>query len=282
MVTERAQLPQLGLGLGLRSKHLGYILEKQPPVGFFELLSENYLDGAARSNRIVSEISERYQVVLHGVSLSIGSSDPLNFEYLKRLKKLADQLRAPWISDHVCWTGVLGRNTHDLLPIPYTQEALTHMAERVRVVSDFLERPLLLENPSSYVSFAYSSMSEAEFMRGLVELSGCGILLDINNIYVSAKNHSFDPVEYIEKLPLESVVQVHLAGHTNKGTHILDTHSDHVIDEVWDLFAHLVAKTGPVSTMVEWDENIPAFEVVFAEVRKAHKFFTKRGTFLHA
>lgn len=281
MKTLRQDVPQLGLGLGLRGTHLAHIREYQPDVGFFELLSENYLHGSVAMQKVIAEMSERYPLVLHGVSLSIGSTDPLDFEYLAKLKHLACQLDAPWVSDHVCWTGVLGQNTHDLLPMPYTEESLNNMVERVRIVSDFIERPFLLENPSSYVTFSTSSMSEAEFLARLVDASGCGLLLDVNNIYVTAQNHGYDAFAYLEALPLDSVVQVHLAGHTHKGSHLLDTHSDHVKDEVWALYHKLVKQTGYVSTMVEWDEDIPEFRVVFDEVQKAKRYLPSEGVLSH-
>ena len=282
MKTKRQDLPQLGLGLGLRSSHLSHIRENKPAVGFFELLSENYLHGSMQVQRTISDVNEHYPLVLHGVSLSIGSTDPLDFDYLAKLKHLANQVDAPWVSDHVCWTGVLGQNTHDLLPTPYTEESLRNMVERVRVVADYLERPFLLENPSSYVTFSNSTMSESEFLARLVEDSGCGLLLDVNNIYVTSHNHGYDALAYLLELPLDSVVQVHLAGHTNKGTHILDTHSDHVIDEVWALYHELVKRSGHVSTMVEWDENIPEFEIVFAEVQKAKRYLPDEAGVSHA
>ena len=208
---------------------------------------------------------------MHGVSLSIGSTDPLNFEYLAKLKRLARQTGARWVSDHLCWTGVLGLNTHDLLPIPLNEETLAHVVERVRTVQDFLERPLVLENPSTYVTFADSTMSEWEFLARLADEADCGLLLDVNNVYVSSVNHDFDPREYVENLPHERVVQCHLAGHTNCGTHLIDTHDDHVIDPVWELYRLAHELTGGMSTLLEWDAQIPEFPVVHAEVLKARQ-----------
>jgi uncharacterized protein (UPF0276 family) len=221
---------------------------------------------------VLQQIAERYPVVMHGVSLSIGSTDPLDREHLTKLKALADRTKALWVSDHLCWTGVSGRNTHDLLPMPLTEEALSHVAGRVKTVSDFLERPLILENASTYAEFTASSMPEWEFFARLMEEADCGMLLDVNNVYVSSYNHGFDPKQYLDAIPPSRVTQYHLAGHTNKGTHIIDTHNDYVIDPVWELYRHSVARTGNVSTLLEWDADIPAFEVVHAEALKARAF----------
>jgi uncharacterized protein (UPF0276 family) len=217
-------------------------------------------------------VAERYPVALHGVSMSIGSTDPLNLEHLRKLKALADRTKAHWVSDHLCWTGVLGRNTHDLLPMPYTEDALRHTVARVKQAQDVLERPLVLENPSSYVEFAASTLPEWEFLSRLAEEADCGLLLDVNNVYVSSFNHGFDPNVYVDSIPAERVVQYHLAGHTHKGTHIVDTHSDHAIPEVWELYRRAVGRTGLVATLYEWDEDIPAFEVLHAEAMKAGAF----------
>ncbi len=268
-MSNRWDLPDLGIGVGLRTVHFGHILSQHPPVDWFEVLSENFLNTGGRPLHVLDQVVERYPVALHGVSLSIGSTDPLDLEYLKELKSLADRTRARWVSDHLCWTGVLGRNTHDLLPMPYTEEALRHTIARVREVSERLERPLVLENPSSYVEFAASTLTEWEFLSRLAQEADCGLLLDVNNVYVSAFNHGFDPREYIAGIPADRVVQYHVAGHTNKGTHILDTHSDHALPEVWDLYRMAWARTGPAATLYEWDEDIPEFEVVHAEARKA-------------
>jgi uncharacterized protein (UPF0276 family) len=261
--------PDLGVGVGLRSVHFGHILTQWPKVDWFEVLSENFMDTGGRPLHVLDRIAERYPVALHGVSLGIGNTDPLNRDYLRALKALADRVRARWVSDHLCWTGVLGKNSHDLLPMPYTEEALRHTVERARQVSETLERPLVLENPSSYVEFAASSMSEWEFLARLAERADCGLLLDVNNVYVSSFNHGFDSRQYVDAIPADRVVQYHLAGHTHKGTHIIDTHSDHAIPEVWELYRRAWRRTGPVATLYEWDENIPAFEVVHAEALKA-------------
>jgi uncharacterized protein (UPF0276 family) len=261
--------PDLGLGVGLRTVHFGHILSTWPGVDWFEVLSENFMDTGGRPLYVLDRVAERYPIALHGVSMSIGSTDRIDREYLRKLKALARRVRAHWVSDHLCWTGVAGRNVHDLLPMPYTEEALRHTAARVREVSEVLERPLVLENPSSYVEFTDSSMTEWEFLSRLCDESDCGLLLDVNNVYVSSFNHGFDPRAYIDAVPADRVVQYHLAGHTHKGTHIVDTHSDHAIQEVWDLYARSCRRTGNVATLYEWDEDIPAFEVVHAEALKA-------------
>lgn len=261
----------LGLGVGLRTVHFQHILDEWPAVDWFEVISENFMDSQGRPRHVLQQIAERYPVVMHGVSLSIGSTDPLNFEYLAKLKRLARETGARWISDHLCWTGVLGLNTHDLLPIPLNDETLAHVVSRVRTVQDYLERPLVLENPSTYVTFAQSSMSEWEFLSRLAAEADCGLLVDVNNVYVSSVNHDFDPRQYIENLPHERIVQCHLAGHTNCGTHLIDTHDDHVTDPVWDLYRLAHQLTGGMSTLLEWDARIPEFGVVHAEVLKARE-----------
>ena len=271
MTNPRLGHPLLGLGLGLRSVHFQHILTQTPAVDWFEIISENFMDSGGRPRYVLDQIAERYPVVMHGVSMSIGSSDPLNHDYLTRLKKLANAVGSHWVSDHLCWTGVAGRNTHDLLPIPFNEETLRHVVDRIRIVQDVLERPLVLENPSSYVTFAASTMSEWEFMYRMAEEADCGLLLDVNNVYVSSVNHDFDPVEYVESMPHERVVQVHLAGHTNLGTHCIDTHDGHVIDRVWELYRLAHRLTGGFSTLLEWDAKIPPFPELHAELLKAQQ-----------
>ena len=268
----RLGLPNLGLGVGLRSVHFPYILEERPQVDWFEVISENFMDSRGRPRHVLEQVAERYPIVMHGVSLSIGSTDPLNFEYLAKLKALARDVRAHWVSDHLCWTGVLGRNSHDLLPLPLNEESLAHVTARVKTVQEHLERPLVLENPSSYVTFAASTMTEWEYLSRLADETGCGLLLDVNNVYVSSVNHDFDPFEYVRNVPHERIVQVHLAGHTHCRTHIVDTHDDHVIDPVWELYRLTHQLTGGVSTLLEWDAKIPPFPVVHAEVLKAREY----------
>lgn len=275
MPEKRLGLPNLGLGVGLRSVHFSHILEHWPAVDWFEVISENFMDSQGRPRRIVEQIAERYPVVMHGVSLSIGSTDPLNMEYLRRLKGLAEAIQPHWVSDHICWTGVAARNTHDLLPIPFTEETLRHVSARVRVVQDFLERPLILENPSSYVEFQGSTMGEAEFVTRLAETTGCGLLLDVNNVYVSSFNHDLVPAEFIQSVPHDRIVQFHLAGHTNYTTHLIDTHDGQVIDPVWELYHLAHHLTGGVSTLLEWDADIPPFPVLHEEVLKAKRFMRK-------
>ncbi len=268
----RFDKPNLGLGVGLRTQHFGHILNKKPKVDWFEIVTENFLDTGGRPLWVLDQIAERHPIVLHGVSMSVGSPDPVDRSFLAKIKALAERVRAAWVSDHVCWTGVAGRNLHDLLPMPYTEEALRHMVRKIRQIQDLLERPLVLENPSSYVEFATSTMPEWEFIARMAEEADCGLLLDVNNVYVSSFNHGFDPEAYIRAIPPERVAYVHLAGHTNFGTHILDTHIGPVIDPVWKLFSLVHERTGGRSALLEWDEEIPAFPVVHREVLKARKW----------
>ncbi len=265
----------LGTGVGLRAPHFGHILGEKPEVGFFEILTENYLDTGGRPLYMLDQVAERYPIVMHGVSMSVGSTDPLDFAYLAKVKALAERIKAQWVSDHICWTGVAGRNTHDLLPLPYTDEALRHTSARVRAIQDFLERPVALENPSTYLEFVPSSMTEWEFIARLAEEADCGLLFDVNNVYVSAFNHGFDPRTYIDAIPGKRVCHYHLAGHTHKGTHILDTHSDFVVDPVWELYGYTLRRLGSRATLLEWDADIPPFEVVHAEALKAQAWRDK-------
>ncbi len=266
------KLPNLGLGLGLRSVHFNHILEHNPPVDWFEIISENFMDSGGRPRQVVQQIAERYPVVMHGVSMSIGSTDPLDFDYLKKLKQLAKEIKPVWISDHLCWTGVLGNNTHDLLPVPLNEETLAHIAERVLTVQDYLERPLILENPSAYLAFQHSTMPEWDFFKYLTEETGCGLLLDVNNVFVTCYNNDLDPFEYLNKIPADRVVQMHIAGHQFCGTHIIDTHDRKVIPDVWELFSLAWKRTGGASVLLEWDSNIPPLEEYHAELLKAKEF----------
>jgi uncharacterized protein (UPF0276 family) len=268
----RFGLPNLGVGLGLRTVHYSAILNGRPDVGWFEIISENYMQTAGRPLYILDQIAERYPVVMHGVSMSIGSVDPLDRTYLRELKALRDRIGAVWVSDHLCWTGVHGRNTHDLLPMPYTEESLAHVVSRVKAVQDFLEAPLLLENPSSYVEFTGSTFSEYDFLAALAEEADCGLLLDVNNVYVASFNHGYDPMRYLEALPMDRVVQFHVAGHTNNGTHIVDTHIGPVVDPVWKLFGEAYRRSGGAAMMLEWDAEIPSFDATWAEAQRAHEF----------
>lgn len=275
MPPRRLGLPHLGLGVGLRAPHFSHLLEHSPPLDWLEIISENYMDSGGRPRHVLRQLAERYPIVMHGVSLSIGSCDPLNREYLAKLKRLAQETNARWVSDHLCWTGIAGRNTHDLLPLPFTEETLRHVVARVRQVQEILERPLVLENPSSYVTFTQSTMPEWEFVARVAEEADCGLLLDVNNVYVSAYNHDFDPAEYLRHIPAERIVQFHLAGHTNLGTHCIDTHDGPVIDPVWQLYRLAHEAIGGASTLLEWDASIPPFPEVHAEVLRAKEMITR-------
>ena len=258
-----------GFGLGLRPRHYEAILESRPRVDWFEALSENYMIPGGRPLRYLERIRERYPVALHGVSLSIGGSDPVNQEYLDGLKALAKRIEPAWISDHLCWTGVGGRNLHDLMPLPYTEEALKHVAGRVRAVQDLLGRRILLENVSSYVAYRDSAMSEWEFLAALARDADCDILLDVNNIYVSAFNHGFNALEFLDAMPRRRVRQIHLAGHDNCGDLIIDTHDAKVVEPVWELYAEAMRRFGPVPTMIERDGRIPPLGALVRELDRA-------------
>ncbi len=261
--------PAIGFGLGLRVPHYEAILATHPAIDWLEVLTENYLVPGGRPLHYLMRMRETYPLAMHGVSLSIGSSAPLDREYLRELKALARRLEPAWISDHLCWTGVAGRNTHDLLPLPYTEEALANVVERVGTVQDFLGRRILLENVSSYVGFRDSHLTEWQFLGEIATRADCLILLDVNNIYVSAVNHEFDPLEYLNAIPAERVQQIHLAGHENHSDYLVDTHDHPVPDPVWELYAAAVRRFGPVSTMIERDDHIPPLEELCAELEQA-------------
>jgi uncharacterized protein len=261
--------PSLGFGLGLRVDHYEAVLSDRPRVDWFEVLTENYLVPGGKPLNYLMRFRERYPLAMHGVSLSIGSTAPLDHEYLRQVKALAARIEPEWISDHLCWTGVAGRNTHDLLPLPYTEEALAHVVARVRTVQEVLERRILLENVSSYVSFRDSPLSEWQFLAEIAARADCLILLDVNNIYVSAVNHEFDPLEYLEAIPPERVQQIHLAGHENHGDYLVDTHDHPVPDPVWELYASAIRRCGAVSTMIERDDRIPPLAELCAELDQA-------------
>ncbi|MGD9502129.1 MAG: DUF692 domain-containing protein [Methyloceanibacter sp.] len=267
MITEKP--PYLGFGLGLRPKHYKEILDGNPAIDWFEIISENYMIEGGQPLRLLDQIVERYPVVMHGVSMSIASTAPIDFEYLSGLKKLAERVKPKWISDHLCWTGVHGVNLHDLLPIPYTEEALNHVVDRVGQVQDFLGRRLTLENVSSYVTFGQSEMTEWEFVSELAKRADCWLLFDVNNVYVSAFNHGFSADDFLNGVPRDRVVQFHVAGHSHEETHIIDTHDHPVCDEVWDFYGKSVANFGPVSTMIERDDNIPPLAELVAELDHA-------------
>ena len=261
--------PFLGFGLGLRPEHYPAVLEDRPAVDWFEIISENYLVAGGRPLYFLDRIREHYPMVMHGVSLSIGGCDPLDPGYLAALKRLAARVEPAWISDHLCWTGIDGRNLHDLLPLPYTEEAIAHVAGRVGQVQDCLGRQILLENVSSYVTYTDSRISEWEFLSAVAERADCHILLDVNNVCVSAHNHGFDPLAYLDGVPPGRVRQIHLAGHSHNGSLIVDTHDHPVPDPVWALYAEAIARLGPVSTMIERDDDIPPLETLLAELAQA-------------
>lgn len=261
----------LGFGLGLRSQHYADILAGSPDVDWFEAISENYFVDGGLPLINLTQIRARYPIVLHGVSLSIATTAPLDLDYLGRLKALADRIEPEWVSDHLCWTGVHGYNMHDLLPIPYTREALDHVVERVQRVQDFLGRTIALENVSSYVSFRHSEMPEWEFIAELSRRTDCWLILDVNNVYVSAFNHEFDARAFIDGVPADKVVQFHLAGHEHNITHIIDTHDHDVTEDVWGLYAHAVRRFGAVSTMIERDDHIPPLADMVAELDIARR-----------
>jgi uncharacterized protein len=261
----------LGFGLGLRVDHYEAILADNPPVDWFEALTENYLVPGGKPLDYLMRIRERYPMVMHGVSLSIGSTQPLDRNYLSQVKALAARVEPQWVSDHLCWTGIAGRNMHDLLPLPYTEEALANVVERVRTVQDILGRRILLENVSSYVTYRDSQVTEWEFLSEIARRADCLILLDVNNIYVSSVNHEFDPLDYLNAIPVDRVQQIHLAGHENHGDYLVDTHDHPVPDPVWELYSAAVRRFGSVSTMIERDANIPPLEELCAELDAARQ-----------
>jgi uncharacterized protein len=256
----------LGFGLGLRPEHYDAILADRPPLGFLEALSENYLVPGGKPLHYLDRIRALYPLVLHGVSLSIGSAEPLDREYLRNLKLLISRTEPRWVSDHLCWTGVDGINLHDLMPLPYTAEALRHVADRVRQVQDFLGQRILLENVSSYVSYQQSEMTEWEFLSELATTADCLLLLDVNNVYVNSRNHGFDPHAFIAGLPAYRVRQIHLAGHEDHGDYVVDTHDAAIVDPVYALYEKTCRRLGPISTMIERDAKIPALETLLAEL----------------
>ncbi|MGH7785314.1 MAG: MNIO family bufferin maturase [Candidatus Binatia bacterium] len=270
-----AEFPALGFGVGLRPVHYGHVLEARPAVDWFEVISENFLVPGGRPLHVLERVRADYPLVLHGVSLSIGSTDPLDRQYLRQLAALAQRVEPAWISDHLCWSGVGGHSLHDLLPLPYTEEALAHVVERVRQVQDALNRRIVLENVSSYMSFCDSTLSEWEFVTAVAEQADCALLLDVNNVFVSAVNHGFDPAAYLAAIPVGRVAQFHLAGHSDHGTHLLDTHDHPVRDDVWRLFAAAVQRFGVVATLIEWDDHIPPFPRLLAEAERARAVATE-------
>jgi uncharacterized protein (UPF0276 family) len=262
-------VPSLGHGIGLRTEHYADVLATPPPVDWFEVISDNFMEPGGNPRRVLRAVRERWPVVLHGVSLSLGSTDPLDAGYLDRLAALAREIQPAIVSDHLCWGSHGGRYAHDLLPLPFTEEALAHVAERVLRVQDRLRRPILVENVSSYVAFTQSSMTEWQFLTALAERTDCGLLLDVNNVFVSAHNHGFDARAFIDAIPAGRVGQFHLAGHSRLGELLLDTHDHPVRDEVWDLYRHAVARFGDVPTLIEWDDKVPSLARVVEESLRA-------------
>jgi len=272
--------PYLGFGLGLRPQHYADLLERpddapDPRVDWFEIISENYMSAGGRPLINLDRVRERYPMVMHGVSLSIGSVDLLDRDYLDSLKALAERVDPAWISDHLCWTGVDGVNLHDLLPLPYTEEALAHVVDRIGQVQDHLGRRIALENASTYVTFTHSEMSEWDFLAEMAKRADCDLLLDVNNIFVSGFNHGFDPIDFIEGLPAERIVQIHLAGHEHNETHIVDTHDAPVIEAVWSLYGEAISRLGPITTMIERDADIPPLADMETELDRARTIAAK-------
>jgi len=263
--------PYLGYGLGLRKEHYETVLDERPNVDWFEIISENYMVEGGKPIDYLTRIREHYPMVMHGVSMSMGSTEPLDFNYLRKLKALIKRVEPAWFSDHLCWTGVNGLNLHDLMPLPYTEEAIKHVVERISTVQDYIGQQMLVENVSSYVSYNDSRITEWEFLKEVAERADCFILLDINNIYVSAYNHNFDPYEYLTAMPSDRVMQFHLAGHTHENNLIIDTHDHPVSDPVFDLYDKAVQHFGRVSTMIERDDNIPPLNELLDELEHARR-----------
>jgi uncharacterized protein (UPF0276 family) len=261
-----------GVDIGLRVSHYDHILSRKPVVDWFEIISEHYMADDGRPLRILDQILDKYRVVQHGVSMYFGSAQPLNRDHLKRIKNLTKRTETPWLSDHLCWGSVDGRYTHDLLPLPYTFEAIRIAAERVRMVQDYLEIPVAVENVSSYAEYHDSEMAEWEFLNEVVHAADCGILLDVNNIYVSSYNNNFNPMDYVNSIPAERVAQIHVAGHSKFENDTLDTHDHPVLDPVWRLYARAIERCGPTATLLEWGDNLPSSEEVHSEALKANRF----------
>lgn len=270
-IHDTPKLPCLGYGLGLRVDHYESLLEHPGPVQWLEIVSENYMIPGGRPLAWLERFRERFPLVMHGVSMSIGGTDPLDEGYLQRLAELARHVQPKWISDHLCWTGVQGVNLHDLMPLPYTEEALAHVVERVQRVQERLGRRILLENVSSYLRFAESQLTEWEFLAEVATRADCLILLDINNIYVSAHNHGFSPLAYLDGIPAPRVQQFHLAGHEHASQLIIDTHDAPIVDPVWQLYVEAVRRFGRVSTMIERDDHIPPLDALLAELAHARQ-----------
>jgi uncharacterized protein (UPF0276 family) len=265
-----------GIGIGLRVPHYRHILSKKPVVDWFEVISENFMCDGGRPLEVLDQILEQYRVVQHGVSMYFGSADLPDREHLKKLKALVKRTKTPWLSDHLCWGSVDGTYTHDLLPMPYTKAVARKTASNIRRVQDFCEVPVCVENVSSYAEYHQSTMTEWEFLSEVAELADCGILLDVNNIYVAAKNHNFNPYDYLNHVPHHRVGQIHIAGHSKFKKYILDTHDHPVLDPVWEMYAHTIKLCGRTATLLEWDDHIPTFDEVHAEALKANKFIENK------
>jgi uncharacterized protein (UPF0276 family) len=268
-MTRFATVPDLGVGAGLRVPHYRTVIEERPAVDFFEIISENFMVAGGKPRHHLERVLEAYPLIQHGVSLGIGSPDEPSAEYLARLRELVKRVRPAWVSDHFCWTGTARENAHDLLPLPYTREAIRRVVERARRIQDYLEVPFALENTSSYLAYRASEMTEWQFVSEVCEQADIGLMFDVNNVYVSAYNHGFDAYEFVRNVPHERIVQMHLAGHSNVGKYIIDTHNGNVIEPVWDLYRAAIELAGPVSTIVEWDDEIPPFADLLALIRRA-------------
>ena len=267
------KLPSLGFGLGLRKEHYNTIIDTSPDVDWFEILTENYLVDGGKPLYFLDQICEKYPVVMHGVSMSLGSNDPLDMDYLQQVKDLAERTNARWVSDHMCFTGVDGINAHDLLPLPCNEETIKHVSNKIKQAQDFLGRQILVENASTYITYKQSDMTEWDFTAAVAEESDSLILLDVNNIFVSAYNHGFDPIEYLDGIPAERVQQHHIAGHSQYDGYIIDTHDNDVVQGVWDLYAEAIKRYGEVSVMIERDDNIPELPELLAELQIARDVF---------
>ena len=264
-----SDFPYLGHGIGLRPVHYQQVVEQPPAVDWLEVISENFMVPGGNPRRVLRAVRERYPVVMHGVSMSLGSVDPLREDYLAALEQLAADVQPAWISDHLCWSSFGGHSGHDLWPLPFTEESLAHVASRVQQVQDRLRRPMLVENVSSYLQYAHATLTEWEFLAELTLRTGCSLLLDVNNIFVSAQNHGFDAVAFLEGIPKGNVGQIHLAGHSREGVLLIDTHDHPVCDEVWELYRTAVQRFGRISTLIEWDDQIPPLERLVAESQRA-------------
>ncbi|WP_020395879.1 DUF692 domain-containing protein [Thiolinea disciformis] len=256
-------------GIGLRAQHIDQILAEKPAIPWLEILTDNHLIAGSVQQEYVIEIAEYYPLTFHGVGMSLGSVDPLNRDYFQKIKALADRINPAWISDHLCWSSVQGLVTHDLLPLPYNEETLQHLANRILQAQDLLERPLMIENVSSYLQYQHSELNEWEFLSALTDLADCKLLLDVNNIYVNAYNHDFDAFEYLQAIPVARVQEIHLAGYEDRGTHLLDTHGYPVSDQVWQLYEAALQRFGAVPTLIEWDNHVPPLERLLAEAAHA-------------